>query len=183
MIMFEMNGQELLHADFYKGHNNMVNMVRVVWNPVVWDPEHPFRSLTTTIKWESHKNPVKTMKQNKVNLKLDGGTKRNLDADFEWDLNNPAAMTMKVHGKGQNQIWGNYEISRDIKMSFRSGVFKLDVEGDANMEKFFMPSPIKTVLKFILDMNNNDYMLDVSKDFDGKKMGVVLNNGRISLTL
>jgi len=167
MRKIELNGKELLQADFNKG-DNMVSQTTTLPNG---------KSLTTTIKWDSD-----NMMQNKVNLKLDG-TERNLDADFEWDLTNPADMTMKAHGKGQNERWGNYEISRDVHMSSQGGVFKLDVEGDANMEKFFMPSPIKTVLKVMLDMNNNDYMLDVSKDFDGKKMGVVLNNGRISLTL
>lgn len=167
MRKIELNGKELLQADFNKG-DNMVSQTTTL-------PDG--KSLTTTIKWDSD-----NMKKNKVNLKLDG-TERNLDADFEWDLTNPAAMTMKGHGKGQNKRWGNYEVSRDVKMSSQNGVFKLDVEGDANMEKFFMPSPIKTIMKVMLDMNNNDYMFDISKDFDGKKMGVVLKNGRISLTL
>jgi len=167
MRKIELNGKELLQADFNKG-DNMVSQTTTLPNG---------KSLTTTIKWDSD-----NMKQNKVNLKLDG-TERNLDADFEWDVTNTAAMTMKAHGKGHNNRWGDYEVSRDIKMSSMNGVFKMDVEGNSNMEKFFMPSPIKTVLKVMLDMNNNDYMLDVSKDFDGKKMGVVLNNGRISLTL
>jgi hypothetical protein len=167
MRRIELNGKELLQADFSKG-DNMVSQTTTLPNG---------KSLTTTIKWDSD-----NMRQNKVNLKLDG-TERQLDAEFEWDTTNTADMTFKAHGKGQNERWGNYEISRDMHMSSQNGVLKIDATGNANMEKFWMPSPIETVMKVMLDVNTKDYMFDLSKTFDGKKMGVVLNNGRISLTL
>jgi len=167
MRKVELNGKELLQADFNKGDNTVSQTTTL--------PDG--RSLTTTVSWESD-----NMEKNKVNLKLDG-TERNLDADFEWDFQNPRDMSFKGHGKGQNKRWGNYEISRDLKMSAADGVFKLDGTGYANIDKFFMPTPVDTQMKVMLNMNNNEYMFDVSKTYDGKKMGLLLNNGKLSLTL
>lgn len=167
MRKIELNGKELLQADFSKGDNTISQTTTL----------SDGRSLTTTISWDSD-----NMKKNKVNLNLDG-TERKLDADFEWDVTNPAAMTMKGHGKGQNDRWGNYEISRDIKMSAVDGVLKVDANGNANFEKFWMPSPIETVMKVMMNFPNKEYMIDLSKTFDGRKMGVVLNNGRLSVSL
>ena len=167
MRKIELNGKELLQADFSKGDNS-ISQTTTLPNG---------KSLTTTISWESD-----NMKQNKVNVNLDG-TERQLDAEFEWDVTDPADMTMKGHGKGQNDRWGNYEISRDIKMSAKDKVLKIDATGHANFEKFWMPSPIDTEMKVMLNFPTKEYMIDVSKTFDGRKMGVVLNNGRLSVTL
>lgn len=167
MRKVELNGKELLQADFSKADNTISQTTTL--------PDG--RSLTTTVSWESD-----NMKKNHVNLKLDG-TERQLDAHFNWDVTNPAAMTMSGKGKGNNKRWGNYQIERDVKMSSKAGVFKLDLDGHAEFEKYFMPSPIETKLRVMLDTNNKEYMIEANKDFNGRKMGVTLNNGKLSLSL
>merc|ERR1719462_146506 len=167
MRKVELNGKELVQADFNMGDNTVSQTTTL--------PDG--RSLTTTVSWQSD-----DLKKNRVNLKLDG-TERQLDSHFEWDVNNKEAMTMKMQAKGNNKRWGNYEISRDVKMSVANRVFKVDLTGDANFDNFAMPSPIATKLQANLDFGNKNYMFDFQKDFNGKKMGVTLNNGKFSLTV
>lgn len=167
MRKVELNGKELMQADFSKGDNTISQTTTL--------PDG--RSLTTTVSWDTD-----DMKKNKVNLKLDG-TERQLDANFEWDFKNTENLKFKGQGNGQNKRWGKYMISRDVKMSAKSGVLKLDLTGHAEFEKFWMPSPVETVMKVMLDTNNKEYMIDASKTFNGKKMGLTLNNGKLSLTL
>jgi len=167
MRKVELNGKELVQADFNMGDNTVSQTTTL--------PDG--RSLTTTVSWQSD-----DLKKNRVNLKLDG-TERQLDSHFEWDVNNREAMTMKMQAKGNNKRWGNYEISRDVKMGVANRVFKVDLTGDANFDNFAMPSPIATKLQANLDFGNKNYMFDFQKDFNGKKMGVTLNNGKFSLTV
>merc|ERR1711862_680478 len=94
------------------------------------------------------------LKKNRVNVKLDG-TERNMDSHFEWDVN----------------------------MAVANRVFKVDLTGDAKFDNFAMPSPIATKMQVNFDFGNKDYMFDLQKDFDGKKMGVTLNNGKFSITV
>merc|ERR1712200_90652 len=167
MRKVELNGKELVQADFNMGDNTVSQTT----------PLPDGRSLTTTVSWQSD-----DLKKNRVNLKLDG-TERQLDSHFEWDVDNKEAMTMKMQAKGNNKRWGNYEISRDVKMGVANRVFKVDLTGDANFDNFAMPSPIATKLQANLDFGNKNYMFDFQKDFNGKKMGVTLNNGKFSLTV
>jgi len=167
MRKIELNGKELVQADFNVGDNTVSQTTTL--------PDG--RSLTTTVSWQSD-----DLKKNRVNVKLDG-TERNMDSHFEWDVNNREAMTCKMQAKGNNKRWGNWEISRDVKMAVANRVFKVDLTGDAKFDNFAMPSPIATKMQVNFDFGNKDYLFDLQKDFDGKKMGVTLNNGKFSITV
>merc|ERR1712114_141005 len=110
MRKIELNCKELVQADFNVGDNTV--------------------SQTTTLSWQSD-----DLKKNRVNVKLDG-TERNMDSHFEWDVNNREAMTCKMQAKGNNKRWGNWEISRDVKMAVANRVFKVDLTGDAKFDNF-----------------------------------------------
>merc|ERR1712035_13084 len=161
----ELNGKELVKAGYTQGDNSISQTTTL--------PDG--RSLTTTISWETD-----NLQKNKVNVKLDG-TERKLNADLSWDVTNPANILMKVDAKGENARWGKYEIMRDIKMSSTGSKLKAAWTGNTSIAKAPFPSPIKTDVEAMVDLNSRDYTLKVNKNVAGKTYGLTVQNGRVSL--
>jgi len=171
MRRVELNGKELVSAGFAQGDKTITQTTTL--------PDG--RSLTTTVSWETE-----SFKDNKVTVKLDG-TERKSVIVADWKItekgDSSKSMDLKLSAKGENKMWGAYDLNRDITLAFGNGAFSIEDSGDSSVQNAPWPSPVHTELKGVVNPAKNEYSMVINKTLGGRTYGISLQNGKLSVNL
>jgi len=112
------------------------------------------------------------------------GTKRNLDLSLNWKLMNPNLGTpqnakISLNAKGNNPMWGDYSLSRDINWKIENRIVEVDWTGLAQFANGWLasPYPIETSFKFKVLLDENDLIGKFMKKIDGKEFSIDFPEG------
>ena len=123
------------------------------------------------------------MLQNNIIVNV-SGTKRNLDLSLNWKLMNPNLGTpqnakISLNAKGNNPMWGDYSLSRDINWKIENRIVEVDWTGLAQFANGWLasPYPIETSFKFKVLLDENDLIGKFMKKIDGKEYSIDFPEG------
>merc|ERR1719228_1185321 len=175
----EINGQKLATGDYTLTDNSFSTKITLggdwIEPKITWEGKLP----TTQAEAEAF------FLKNNIQVHVTG-SKRNLDLNLnwkmtkpDWNLETPENGKLSLNAKGNNPLWGDYSLSRDLNWSIANKVIEVNWTGSAAFATGLLApaSPIETEFKFKVLLDERDLIGKFMKKFNGKEYSIDFPQG------